>query len=118
MMRRTGLIVLAALLTAAAPAPTTEMAARTLAPRVRLSEAVRSFVQVDAPVIVLRPVRVIDGTGAPATADRTPVIEKGRSVAIGGPDLTAPMSAAVIDLTARSVMPGIFGMHDHMYYFA
>ena len=44
-----------------------------------LSPLVRGFVKVDAPVVVLTHVRVIDGTGAPAREDQTIVSSKGRS---------------------------------------
>ena len=43
-----------------------------------LSPLVRGFVKVDAPVVVLTHVRVIDGTGAAAREDQTVVISKGR----------------------------------------
>lgn len=115
--KRTGLL-LAAALTAAAPVPKTDPAGRILAPRAAPGEAVRPYVRVDAPTIVLRHVRVIDGTGAPAQMDRTLVIENGRIAAIGGPELAAPAGATVLDLAGRSVMPGIVGMHDHLYYIA
>ena len=42
-----------------------------------LSEQVRPFVSVDAPVIAITHARVIDGTGAPARAEQTIVIERG-----------------------------------------
>ena len=43
-----------------------------------VTDAVRPFVSVDAPVVALTHVRVIDGTGAPARGDQTIVIEGGR----------------------------------------
>jgi hypothetical protein len=99
-------------LTAAQGAP------QILAPRAKLDASVQPYVRVSAPVTVLRHVRVIDGTGAPAQEDRTVVLEGGRISAVGGPDLAAPARAQVLDLTGHSVMPGLVGMHDHMYYIA
>ena len=46
-------------------------------------EALKPYVSEDAPVLVLKNVRVIDGTGAPARADQTVVIRNGLIAAIG-----------------------------------
>jgi len=43
-----------------------------------LSKEVKEFVSVDAPAVVLRHVRVIDGTGAAAKEDQSLVIAGGR----------------------------------------
>jgi imidazolonepropionase-like amidohydrolase len=67
--------------------------------------------------VVLEHVNVIDGTGAPALPDRNVVIESGKIAAITpGADLAASEGLTVLDLRGRSVMPGIVGMHDHLYY--
>jgi imidazolonepropionase-like amidohydrolase len=78
---------------------------------------VRPFVKVDAPVIALAHVRVIDGTGAPGRADQTLVIEDGKIAAIS--DAAAalvPAGATVLDLTGHTIIPGLVGMHDHLFY--
>ena len=67
--------------------------------------------------VVLEHVNVIDGTGAPALPDRNVVIESGKIAAITpGADLAASEGLIVLDLRGHSVMPGIVGMHDHLYY--
>src|ERR1051326_4204528 len=67
--------------------------------------------------VVLQHVNVIDGTGAPVERDRNVVIENGKIAAITpGADTPASDGATIIDLRGRSVMPGIVGMHDHLYY--
>ncbi len=43
-----------------------------------LSPEVKEFVKVDAPVVALEHVRVIDGTGSPAREDQTIVLAKGK----------------------------------------
>jgi imidazolonepropionase-like amidohydrolase len=79
--------------------------------------AVRAFVREDAPVIALTHVRVIDGTGAAARSDQTLVISGGKIIALGPSEsVKPPADAKVLDLTGRTVMPGLVGMHDHMYY--
>lgn len=75
------------------------------------------FVSVNAPVVALTHATLIDGTGQPARADQTVVID-GEKIAAVGPSatVTVPPGAQVIDLTGQTVMPGIVGLHDHMYY--
>src|SRR5215212_1432342 len=64
-----------------------------------LAPEVRQFVSVDAPVVALTRVRVIDGTGAPARANQTVVIERGTIRAVGDSATVAvPAGARVIDL--------------------
>jgi len=45
----------------------------------QLSTEVREFVKVDAPVVVLAHVRVVDGTGSAPRADRSLSFKMGRS---------------------------------------
>jgi len=81
------------------------------------SPLTKSFVSEDAPLVALEHVRVIDGTGAAAAVDQTVVIENGLIRTIGSAASTAvPANAKVLDLTGRSVMPGLVGMHDHLFY--
>ncbi len=78
---------------------------------------VRAFVKEDAPVIALTHVRIIDGTGAALHADQTLVIANGRIAALGDAASTKIQEGAkVFDLSGRTVIPGLVGMHDHMYY--
>ena len=82
-----------------------------------LSPAVRTFVSKDAPLLVLSHVRVIDGTGGPAREDQTVVVGDGKIQAVGAAASTAPpASAKVIDLSGYTVIPGLVGMHDHLFY--
>src|SRR5258708_33898894 len=82
-----------------------------------LSPEVKEFVKVDAPVVVLEHVRVIDGTGGPAPEDRTIVIAKGKIVSISGPaEADVPKDVQVLDLHGYSVIPALVWMHDHMLY--
>lgn len=67
--------------------------------------------------ILLTNVRIIDGTGAPATANQSLVIEDGRIKAIGpSPQVPVPAGARVLDLAGRSVMPGLVMLHEHLNY--
>jgi len=64
---------------------------------------------------VLEHVRLIDGTGGPILQDETIIIE-GTKIARIGPNLAAPADAEVLDLSGYTVLPGLVGMHDHLYY--
>ena len=83
------------------------------------SDGVKPYVKHSGKRIVLAHVRVIDGTGAPAADDRNVTIENGKIAAIGaGADVASAPGTTVLDLRGRTVLPGLFGMHDHMYYIA
>ena len=91
--------------------------ATSLAQAPELSPSVREFVSVDAPVVALKHVRVIDGTGAPAIEDQTIVIVDGK-IREMGPAATIPVpeNAEVLELDGYTVIPGIVGMHEHLFY--
>ena len=87
------------------------------AQRPQLSRNVRQYVAIDTDVVVLTHARVIDGTGAPAREDQTLVLRDGRVDAIGDAAVVhAPNGARVVDLTGRTVIPGLVMMHEHLYY--
>jgi len=84
-----------------------------------LGDEVRKFVVVDTSVVALTHVMLFDGTGADPRADQTIVIRSGR-IAEAGPaaSVTVPDGAWTMDLTGSTVIPGIVGMHDHLFYTA
>ncbi len=83
----------------------------------QVSDAMRRFVSVDAQVVALTHVRVVDGTGGQVRNDQTIVIDGELIVAVGSAsDVRVPPGAREIDLTGHTVIPGIIGLHDHMYY--
>ena len=85
--------------------------------RPNLSQNVRAFVKEDASVLALLHVRVIDGTGSAPRADQLIVVVEGKIAAMGDAATTkVPAGAKVLDLPGRAVIPGLVGMHDHMYY--
>ena len=82
-----------------------------------LSAAVRAYVKVDAPVIALTHVRVIDGTGAAPREDQTLILRDGNIAAMGAfAGVAVPAGATTIDLTGKSVIPGLVMVHEHLYY--
>jgi len=78
---------------------------------------VADFVSVDTPVFVLNHVRVVDGTGAPAKDDQAIMIADGRIQSIG-PAASAqiPQGAQRMERPGYTVIPGLVGMHNHLYY--
>src|ERR1019366_8019362 len=83
----------------------------------RLTPGTGPFVTVNAPVVELQHVRVIDGTGAAPLENQTIVIDHGKIATVGPPASTpAPPGAQVMDLTGHTVIPGIVGMHEHLFY--
>ncbi len=82
-----------------------------------LKPDVMQFVTVDDAVVALTHARVIDGTGGPVGEDFTIVLRDGKIAAVGPSAHTpVPPGAKVIDVTGHTVIPGIVGMHDHMYF--
>ncbi|MBK5187425.1 MAG: amidohydrolase family protein [Gemmatimonadaceae bacterium] len=87
------------------------------AQRPTLSANVRQYVAVDTPTVVLAHVRVIDGTGAPPRENQSIVIRNGRIASLGdAASMQTPAGAQVIDLTGKTVIPGLVMMHEHLYY--
>lgn len=78
--------------------------------------AAPDFVRERAPVVAIEHVTVIDGTGAPARAGQTLLIDHGRIAALG-PDgsLALPAGVHEIDGRGRTIIPGLVGMHEHMF---
>ncbi|MEO8452977.1 MAG: amidohydrolase family protein [Gemmatimonadota bacterium] len=106
----TALIVLVAS-AGLSPAALTAQRASTFQPEVR------EYIAVDAPVIALVHVRIIDGTGAAPQSDQTVLIAGNRIQGVGAAGtVQVPAGAQVIDLTGHTVIPGLVGVHDHMFY--
>jgi imidazolonepropionase-like amidohydrolase len=80
--------------------------------------AVLPYVKVPAGSIALTHVRLIDGTGQAVLADRTIVVSAGKIAAVLPASAPTPAGARVIDLSGDTVLPGIVGMHDHLFYIA
>lgn len=84
-----------------------------------LSPQVRNFVSVSDSVVALTDVTVIDGTGGAPRTGQTIVI-RGNRIAQVGPvsSVRAPAGARVLRLSGHTVIPGLIGMHDHLFYTA
>ncbi|MEP7075491.1 MAG: amidohydrolase family protein [Acidobacteriota bacterium] len=77
----------------------------------------QQFIRLEAPLIALLHVRVIDGTGTAPLEDQTLLISDGKIQSVGPSSVvTVPLSAKALDLAGYTVLPGLVGMHDHMFF--
>ena len=65
--------------------------------------------------VLIRNVRIIDGTGRPATAMRDLLVEQGRIRRIAAAGTLTPGSARVVDAAGRFLVPGFMDLHAHEY---
>src|SRR6266496_4292426 len=80
---------------------------------------VREYITVDTALVALTHVLLVDGTGAAPKADQTIVLRAGRIVSVGpSPAVLIPDGAKTLDMSGSTVIPGIIGMHDHLFYTA
>ena len=82
-----------------------------------MSKTTRDFVTVSEPVVALTNATIIDGTGAAPKANQTIVIRDGKIADVGATgSVSVPQGARTIDVSGQTVIPGIVGMHDHLFY--
>src|SRR6185503_17206911 len=75
------------------------------------------IVRPTASTVALIGATVIDGTGRAAKHDQVILISNGYIVSIGDAhDVSLPPTATRLDLQGRTVLPGLVGMHDHLFY--
>jgi imidazolonepropionase-like amidohydrolase len=80
---------------------------------------VREYITVDTSLVALTHVLLIDGTGAAPKAHQTVVIRNGKIEAVGDVgSVQIPAGAKVMDLSGSTLIPGLIGMHDHLFYTA
>jgi imidazolonepropionase-like amidohydrolase len=63
---------------------------------------------------VLTGVRLIDGSGRPPIENATLVITNGRVEAVGGASLKGPSGATVVNLSGKTIVPGLINAHGHL----
>ncbi|MBX2821082.1 MAG: amidohydrolase family protein [Rhodothermaceae bacterium] len=106
-MIRARILVALIVLTASAHAQT----------RPGLDAGFEQYIAFDEPVIAMRGVHLIDGTGSESVENQTIVIQGDQILAVGAVnEVDIPESARVIDLEGHTVIPGIIGLHNHTFY--
>jgi len=84
-----------------------------------LAKEVREFVSVDTAVVALTGVALLDGTGGAPRSGQTVLIRDGRIAEVGAAgSVRVPAGARTMALNGHTVIPGLVGMHDHMFYTA
>ena len=84
-----------------------------------LTPQVRNFVAVSDSVVALTNVTIIDGTGSAPKTGQTIVIRGNRIEDVGpAASVRMPAGARVMQLNGSTVIPGLVGMHDHLFYTA
>jgi imidazolonepropionase-like amidohydrolase len=81
----------------------------------QLGGAVRPFIAVDAALLALTNARVIDGTGGPPREGQTIVIRDGKIAEVVAAG-RVPEGARAIDVTGKTIVPGIVMVHEHLFY--
>jgi imidazolonepropionase-like amidohydrolase len=86
-----------------------------------ISLEVSKYVEIDAHDGSVRLIhaRVIDGTGTAPRENQTIEVTAGKITAVG-PTASSDVADGkiVFDMTGRTLIPGIVGMHDHLFYVA
>jgi imidazolonepropionase-like amidohydrolase len=86
------------------------------------SPEVRQFTRYDASSqdeLRLLHIRVVDGTGSPALEDQTVTLRNGKIVDVSPTKADEHADGhRALDLSGRTVLPGLVGMHDHLFYIA
>jgi len=101
--------VAAALASSAAAAPV-------LAPPAPLGPDVQPYVHLPAGQIAIQHLRIIDGTGAPAVEDATLLIDGSKIAAVLPAGSAVPAGYKTLDGTGETALPGLVGMHNHLFY--
>src|ERR1700743_3458154 len=83
----------------------------------QFTQQVTPFIKINAPVVAITHVKLIDGTGNPAKADQTVVFSNGKIDQVGDASkITPPAGAQIVDGTGKTLTPGLVMLHEHMYY--
>jgi imidazolonepropionase-like amidohydrolase len=78
-----------------------------------------SYLAIRAATVALQHVEIVDGTGVAPRADQTLLIADGKIAAVGpASSIRIPPGALIRDYAGYTVMPGLVGMHDHLFYTA
>ena len=89
-----------------------------LAPPPELAPDMQPFVQVPAGKTAITHLRIIDGAGSAPVEDATLLIDGPKIGAVLPAGAAVPAGYRVIDGMGETALPGLVGMHNHMYYIA
>src|SRR3954469_13326622 len=85
-------------------------------PAATLGPDVQPYVQLPAGQIAIQHLRIIDGTGAAPVEDATLLIDGAKIGAVLPPGSAVPAGYRTLDGTGETALPGLVGMHNHLFY--
>src|SRR3982751_6922492 len=91
-------------------------AASVIAPPAQLGPDVQPFIHIAAGRIAITHLRIIDGTGAAPVEDATLLLDGAKIAAVQPAGSTVPAGYQTIDGTGETALPGLVGMHNHLFY--
>jgi imidazolonepropionase-like amidohydrolase len=94
----------------------TAVATPVLAPSPELASDVQQFVHVPAGQIAITHLRIIDGTGTAPLENQTLLLDGAKISAVQSSSAPVPAGYRVIDGTGETALPGLVGMHNHLFY--
>jgi imidazolonepropionase-like amidohydrolase len=81
------------------------------------AQEIDAFISARSDVVALIHARVIDGRGHAPMDDQTLILRGGRIEAISpSANATVPAGAMTIDLTGKTVLPGLVMLHEHLFF--
>lgn len=86
------------------------------AQRPSLTDNVKKYVALDSGSVAITGVTLIDGRGGAARQGQTVVIRDGKIAEVGPGK--APAGVYTIDGSGMTLIPGLVGLHDHLFYTA
>ncbi len=81
------------------------------------SAEVAKFIEIQEPIIVIKNITLIDGTGGLTKTNQDIVITGDRITAVGNSGkIEIPITAKIIDGKGKTVVPGFVMLHEHLFY--
>src|SRR5947207_671500 len=85
-------------------------------PAAQLGPDVQTYIHIPAGQIAIQHLRIIDGTGATPVEDATLLIDGVKIGAVLPAGSAIPAGYLMIDGTGETALPGLVGMHNHLFY--
>ena len=104
------------LVAAVSPLSSVAFASPVLAPPAELGPDVQPYIQHAAGKIAIQHLRIIDGTGAAPVEDATLLIDGPKIGSILRSGSAVPAGYRTLDGTGETALPGLVGMHNHLFY--
>ncbi len=82
-----------------------------------LSKQVTNYVEIQDPIVAIKNVTLIDGTGGAVKYNQDILLRNNSIAAIGNTgNISLPKNVRIIDGTGKTVIPGLIMLHEHLFY--